>query len=72
MNIIKTEWRSGVDTVGIVLIKNDQGRYKAYIGVAKNFDEDYDAEYIAANGAKLSLDEALAFFPSDFNPDDYN
>lgn len=73
--IVKYEWRSGRDTVGIVLVQKDDGRYIAYIGIVDKmtggFNEEQDAQYIADWGAKLSLAEALAFFPNDINPDLY-
>lgn len=62
--IIAKEWRSGIDCVGIIATKDERtGKCRAYIGVAKNNDEETDAEYIHAHGAKLSKNEALAFFP---------
>lgn len=62
--IIQIEWRSGIDTVGIVLCELTTGELRAYIGVPKtNDDEDIDARYIADYGAKLSFDEAVGFFP---------
>lgn len=63
-SIIDVQWRSGRDTVGIVLIKTELDQYKAYIGFAEGFNDKQDANYIAAWGAKLSLVEAQAFFPS--------
>ena len=61
--VIKYEWRSGIDTVGIVLVKRDAGDFRAYIGVARDTSAEEDAAYIAAHGAKLTYREAFAFFP---------
>lgn len=68
MRILKVEWRSALDTVGIVLIENDMGQQSAKIGVANHImmlsiDEEADALYIAENGAKLTFNEARGFFP---------
>lgn len=62
--IIQTEWRSGIDTVGIVLCQLATGKFRAYIGVAKTGeDEEVDAQHIASYGAKLRFHEAVGFFP---------
>ena len=58
------EWRSGRDTVGIVLRYDSMvEKYIAFIGVAKGLDENADIEYIYGYGAKLTFREAVAFFP---------
>lgn len=68
--ILKAEWRSGRDTVGIVLAEGGDGKLRAYIGVAHGDNEDFDANYIALYGARLSLDEARGFFP-DLKEEEY-
>lgn len=62
MKILAVEWRSGRDTVGIVAVGTPD-EWKAYIGVAHGLDPEDDARYIASWGAKLSVEEAGAFFP---------
>lgn len=61
--VVAVEWRSALDTVGIVLIKDEHAGYKAYIGVAKMGDEKLDTNYIKGHGAKLTYEEAVGFFP---------
>ena len=61
--ILDVEWRSGRDTVGIVAIETFGKRWEAYIGVSRSLDELTDIEAIAAHGAKLPWNEAVAFFP---------
>ncbi len=61
--IIKTEWRSSRTNVGIVAVQHKYG-WCAYIGIALGGTEESDAEGIADWGAKLSENEAKAFFPS--------
>jgi hypothetical protein len=61
--VVAVEWRSSTDTVGIVLMHNEHDGYKAYIGVAKFAIEKLDINYIKANGAKLTYEEAAPFFP---------
>jgi hypothetical protein len=67
MKILAIEWRSAVDTVGIVLIENDFGQQSARIGAidtdAFGRSEEHDKQYIANTGAKLIYREAKAFFP---------
>lgn len=63
--IISTEWRSGEDTVGVVLCQLATGKFRAYIGVAKQeMSESIDSRRIADYGAKLRFREAVAFFPN--------
>ena len=73
--IVQVEWRSAIDTVGIVLVKRDgDGKFRAYIGQARGFDNSAyeDAQYIAAHGAKLTFNEAKGFFPTHLsNRDEY-
>ena len=69
MEIIAAEWRSGLDTVGIVAYKTSQhdpslGQWCAAIGPAKTGSEIYDQNWIAENGCKLTWQEAAAFFPT--------
>lgn len=61
-NILGVKWRSARDCVGIVAIQSYNG-WKAYIGYARSWNEEQDAEYIAAHGAHLKPEEAHAFFP---------
>ncbi len=70
--IIAKEWRSGIQTIGFVAVRDDTtGKWRAYVGVAQNFDEETDAQYISDWGGKLSKTEAMAFFPR-LDPDKYN
>ena len=39
--------------MGIVIIKNQIGELKAYLGTASGADEKTDSEYIADNGVRL-------------------
>jgi len=64
--IIGIEWRSGINTVGIIAVESKKGRWKAFIGGLPEKggeDPDRDAVYIARLGCKLSEDEARVFFP---------
>lgn len=64
-NVIDWHWRSGRDTVGIVAVWITPGKeWTAYIGVAKGTDEGADVAYIRKYGARLTLMEAMAFFPA--------
>ena len=62
-DIIDYKWRSAIDTVGVVAVKTFEGGWKAYIGVGKGLDEDYDIMHVANHGAKLRKLEAMSFFP---------
>ena len=64
MEILNQEWRTGRDTVGVILIKTDTGKLKVYIGVGEGYDEDADAHSIATFGCRLKFPEAKAFFPT--------
>ncbi len=61
--IIATEWRTAKKTVGIVAVELAEGTWCAYIGVADGKDAKADARDIADYGARLTKQEALAFFP---------
>lgn len=61
--ILKREWFSGQDTVGVVLVKSSDGKKRAYIGVASRGTEEEDAERIADFGARLPYSIAVAVFP---------
>jgi hypothetical protein len=71
VEIIRWEWRSGRDTVGIVLVQSSDGLKRAYMGVAKSATEETDVMEIAHYGARLRFEEARAFFPELTNPDEY-
>ena len=69
-NIIAKEWRSGKNTVGIVAVEQEHNeKWRAYIGAvahsipSERYSEEEDAQWIADYGAKLSKEEAIAFFP---------
>jgi len=53
VEIIDTFWFSGETQMGIVIIKNQIGELKAYLGTASGADEKTDSEYIADNGVRL-------------------
>lgn len=63
IKVLQSEWRSGVDSVGIVLGELGSGQKQAYIGVSKNTTPEADAQHIANWGCRLSFAEAKAFFP---------
>lgn len=63
MKIITMEWRSGADTVGIILTDDSMGKLRAYIGVGMGFNQEADARRIAEYGHRLRFSEAQAFFP---------
>jgi hypothetical protein len=51
-------------SVGIVLVEDEFGEKKAYIGISHNaYDEGSDAENIADWGASFPLSAAKTFFP---------
>ncbi len=50
MEIVETKWFSALNTVGIVLTKNEFG-HKAFIGTGMGLSEDSDAVGIAAHGS---------------------
>jgi len=64
MEILKREWRSGREIVGIILTRTSIGMLKAYIGVAAGRDQAADELYIAEYGAAIPFREAKAFFPT--------
>ena len=69
-NFVDVVWRSGKDTVGIVVIQDEfTGKLKAYIGVGANIDEETDIKIIADWGARLTSEEATPFFPHLKNED---
>jgi hypothetical protein len=59
-------WRSGLETVGFVLVRSGDGKQRAYVGVARggSSSEEVDARYIADHGGRLQYHEAVAFFPA--------
>lgn len=65
--ILGAKWRSARDTIGIVAVDAGNGRWEAFMGVAKSNDQVADAAYIANYGARMSKQEALAFF-HEFDP----
>lgn len=69
--IVKSQWKSGTNTVGIILTKNEEDKYRVYIGLGDGLDEDDDAENIKDFGAKLSWEEARGFYP-ELEAGDYN
>lgn len=59
IKILGSVWFSSIaNHFGIVLIKNDAGEEKAYIGVAAGFDQKADEIQIARTGAKFPLKQA--------------
>ena len=64
MEILKREWRSGREIVGIILTRTSIGKLKAYIGVAAGHDQAADELHIAEYGAAIRFREAKAFFPT--------
>jgi hypothetical protein len=65
-------WRSGLETVGFVLVRSGDGKQRAYVGVAKDgASEEADARYIADHGGRLQYHEAVAFFP-EIKAEDYS
>lgn len=61
--VLDSEWRSGRDTVGIILTRTRGGKLRAYIGVGSGIDEEGDAQIIAAHGMRIPFREAVGFFP---------
>lgn len=68
-DIIASEWRSGLTyTIGIVAYKTAQhdpslGQWCAAMSLAIYANREVDEKFIAGDGAKLSSEEAHAFFP---------
>ena len=68
IKIIATEWRSGRNIVGIILVQSEAGNQRAYIGIWPEDDfnvtssEKEVANSIADWGCKLSYEEAEPFF----------
>jgi len=63
--IVGVEWRSGVGTIGVIAVEYpSDGYWMAYIGPADGGSETGDIIKIATLGAKLSKQEASAFFPA--------
>lgn len=61
--LIRAEWRTGRDVVGIVLGRTAMGKLRAYMGVGGGANKQVDMYTIAMYGCKLSFLEAKAFFP---------
>jgi hypothetical protein len=63
--ILATEWLTGLKgTVGFVAVEHgDNGEWCAYVGVADNIDEETDQKSIRSWGARLTLTQAMGFFP---------
>ena len=57
MEVIDITWFTTEHTIGIVVIKNEVGQLKAYIGVGKGGDEEQDTKYIFENGARIHKDQ---------------
>lgn len=57
--ILNSIWfTAGRHLIGIVLIKNNVGEEKAYIGVGDGSDESIDEQIIADHGAKFPVNVA--------------
>lgn len=63
LNVVEARWFTGKGTVGAVLVKTQYSGYKAYIGVALDINEEYDADFICRWGTKLPRQIAAAIFP---------
>lgn len=61
--VAAVEWRTGTDTIGIVLTHDKHSGYMAYIGAARCLGEKQDINHIKGRGAKLTYEEATPFFP---------
>ncbi len=70
--VLDVEWRSARGTVGFVLTVNSAGQKSVRVGCThtefsilqlSHGTEKEDAQKIADDGAKLSFEEAKAFFP---------
>lgn len=59
LEIIDVLWWEGV---GAVLLKNEAGHYKSYIGRITGISETVDKDYIRKLGSKLSEVQARALF----------
>lgn len=74
--IVDAIWFSGANQIGMVLICDEFGSYKAYIGALNQFqvlrEEAGCAQSIAAHGCKVPEAIALAAFPNQFIADDYD
>lgn len=55
-------WLTGIQTVGIVAVKNDAGEVKFYISPVKGENEDEDINHIRDHGARLFVDGLTEFF----------
>lgn len=53
MEIIDVSWWTTDKSIGIVVVKNEVGQLKAYIGVGDGQDEEQDAKNIADGGARV-------------------
>jgi len=55
MKIIETIWFNsmGFPCVGIVIIENNVGKRKAYLGIGQGHNEEYDKKMIAENGSPV-------------------
>lgn len=55
MKIIDTSWFTEQEgtTIGIVVIENEIGDRKAYIGTGAGYDEDVDRRHISERGDKV-------------------
>jgi hypothetical protein len=58
VSVVDTKWFTGRDCIGIVLVDTGHG-YKAYIGLASGYNEESDAESIAAGGTRFHYGSAL-------------
>jgi hypothetical protein len=56
-------WFNSSDIIGAVLILNNSGIQKAYIGNGYGYNERADIKKIAEHGCKLPLRVAKAMFP---------
>jgi len=60
--VLGVYWMTGIQTIGIVAIKNDVGEVKFYIAGVKGENLDEDVNYIRDHGAKLFVDGLTEFF----------
>lgn len=59
--IIDVQWFCGRDNIGIVVMRTSIGEIKTYIGLCSGLCPKEDAQYIAAWGSSVNVQQLMRF-----------
>lgn len=63
--VLGVVWKTGRTNIGVVAVKLDPtDEWAAYITTVQGYDEKSDIHQVAEWGTRLTLEEAMGFFPN--------